>query len=191
MNRIEIINALLKKINKKNIEYLEIGCDRNQTFDSIDVFSKTGVDPKSGGNVRLTSDLFFAGNKKKYDLIFIDGLHIYEQVINDINNSIKFINTDGYILIHDLLPKKYLEQTRFRMSRIWTGDVWKSSFNLIEAYPNDFKILNTDFGVGLLKVRSAKYINPIYSSLTYQFFKDNLKNLPIIDSNFEDLINKI
>ena len=37
---------------------------------------KIGVDPVSGGNLRMTSDHFFKENKEKFDLIFIDGLHV-------------------------------------------------------------------------------------------------------------------
>ena len=33
----------------------------------------------------MTSDEFFIQNKNTFDLIFIDGLHIYEQVIKDID----------------------------------------------------------------------------------------------------------
>ena len=41
--------------------------------------------------MKITSDDFFKQNKKKYDCIFIDGLHTYKQVKNDILNSIKFM----------------------------------------------------------------------------------------------------
>ena len=37
----------------------------------------------------MTSDTFFKNNKDKFDVIFLDGLHTYEQTIKDINNAIK------------------------------------------------------------------------------------------------------
>ena len=37
-----------------------------------------------GGNMKITSDDFFKQNKNKYDCVFIDGLHIYDQVKRDI-----------------------------------------------------------------------------------------------------------
>ena len=55
----------------------------------------------------MTSDDFFRDNKEKFDLIFIDGLHETNQVDRDIENSLKFINKGGTILLHDCLPKKY------------------------------------------------------------------------------------
>ena len=69
------INNVIKI--KKYQNYLEIGCFENENFDKINIDSKTGVDPVSGGTVRDTSDNFFLKNQISYDIIFIDGLHIY------------------------------------------------------------------------------------------------------------------
>ena len=44
----------------------------------------------------MTSDDFFLSNKDKFDVIFIDGLHIYEQVRKDVVNSINAINDGGW-----------------------------------------------------------------------------------------------
>ena len=82
INRIALINAAISSILKKNktCNYLEIGCDDNYVFNSIILpeKNKIGVDPRSGGNLKITSDKFFKNNKRKFDVIFIDGLHIYE-----------------------------------------------------------------------------------------------------------------
>ena len=69
--RWDLIDYLIKK--NKYSEYLEIGCDQDQLFSKINIENKTGVDPSSGGNTRKTSDEFFFENKKKFDIIFIDG----------------------------------------------------------------------------------------------------------------------
>ena len=47
----------------------------------------------------MTSDEFFKNNEIYFDCIFIDALHIYEQVRKDILNSIKFLNANGIIII--------------------------------------------------------------------------------------------
>ena len=84
------------------------------------------VDTQSGGTHRMTSDQFFAENKSTFDLIFIDGLHVYEQVLKDIDNSLKVLNENGVILIHDCLPSKIWHQTIPQTHSSWNGDVWKS-----------------------------------------------------------------
>ena len=83
--RWNLIQFLIDKYNL--INYLEIGCDDNKLFSKIKIQRKIGVDPFSGGTIRDTSDNFFLNNNEYFDLIFIDGLHEYKQVIRDINNQ--------------------------------------------------------------------------------------------------------
>ena len=54
---------------------------------------------------RKTSDDFFLTNKKKFDLIYIDGNHLFEFVKRDIFNSLKFITEDGIIMLDDYALK--------------------------------------------------------------------------------------
>ena len=53
----------------------------------------------------MTSDEYFSKFKDKFDIIFIDGLHHYEQVKKDIFNSLEILNSNGIILMHDCLKK--------------------------------------------------------------------------------------
>ena len=99
IHRLDVIQNLIKKYNLK--KYLEIGCDQNEVFSQVKIENKIGVDHVSGGTHRMTSDKFFISNKEKFDLIFGDGLHRYEQVRNDIINSLKCLNEKGIILFHD------------------------------------------------------------------------------------------
>ena len=46
----------------------------------------------------------------KFDVIFIDGLHEYEQCQRDCLNSMKFLNDGGIILFHDFLPRSFLKK---------------------------------------------------------------------------------
>ena len=124
VNRWDLIVKIIKFYNFKS--YLEIGCDDDYSFKKIDVPDKTGVDPYSGGNFKGTSDEFFLQNKKKFDCIFIDGLHEYDQVCKDLDNSLNCINEGGIIFLHDALPANVHQQAVPRYKIIWNGDVWKS-----------------------------------------------------------------
>lgn len=133
--------------------YLEIGCRDDECFSQIRAPHRVGVDPMSGGTVRATSDEFFASNHERFDLIFIDGLHLYEQVLRDIRNSLAALNPGGVILLHDCLPTDCIAQYRKQSSRIWNGDVWKA---LVEArtWPHvDTATCLIDFGVGIICAR--------------------------------------
>lgn len=52
---------------------------------------------------KKTSDEFFKTNNKSilFDLIYIDGSHIFKDVYKDAVNSDKFLNKDGYLIFDD------------------------------------------------------------------------------------------
>ena len=187
INRIALINSAVRKVldKKKDCKYLEIGCDDNFVFNSIILpnENKIGVDPRQGGNHRMTSDEFFSQNKKNFDVIFIDGLHHYEQCQKDVINSLKFLNLNGYIFIHDLLPLNWKMELVPRIQGHWNGDVWKVGYELSLLKNLEFKIANIDSGIGYLKKTSdIKYIK--LPELLNKRFKDYLNiynELPLIN----------
>ncbi|MDA8567283.1 class I SAM-dependent methyltransferase [Candidatus Pelagibacter bacterium] len=190
--RYDIINKII--IKKNYISYLEIGCFKDETFNQININKKIGVDPVSGGNLRMTSDQFFIENKDKFDLIFIDGLHVYEQVIKDIFNSIKILNENGIILIHDCLPRKLWYQTPTRMSDTWNGDVWKAIVECRTLENIDTYTCLADEGIGVIKVQKNKNLLNLnlsnFKNLRYKEYYKNRESLMNIIS-VEKLINQI
>jgi hypothetical protein len=191
-NRIALVNLLLSKFENPN--YLEIGCASNKLFSSIFAINKTGVDPESGGTIRKTSDDFFKFNKKKFDVIFIDGLHTYDQVRKDIINSLKSLTHKkvSFIALHDMLPRNWKEQHIPVISRgAWNGDVWKIAFELKETQGIEFKILRIDNGIGVIKVLKKnivlKDLRAEISQKQFAYYFENLKKLPIIE--WEDAQN--
>ncbi len=182
-SRTKIIKNIIQKKKFKN--YLEIGCDNDENFSKISIENKIGVDPLKGGTLRITSDEFFKKNKVFFDIIFLDGLHTYEQTIRDINNSINFLNKEGIILVHDCLPKKIWNQIVPRMYGHWNGDVWKA---IVESrtYKNvDTYTIKADHGLGLIIKRTNKNILKIN--------KDNFKDLRFADyfSRHKEFMNII
>tara|TARA_S200000501_G_scaffold328645_1_gene328690 strand:+ start:69 stop:776 length:708 start_codon:yes stop_codon:yes gene_type:complete len=184
--RQSFINRAIKKF--PNCNYLEIGVADDAVFNTIPlrIGNKIGVDPMEGGTHRMTSDKFFETNKKKFDVIFIDGLHEYEQCQKDCINSLEYLNNNGVILFHDFLPKNYLEEKvpRSRFSIAWSGNVWKVAVELMHSKNIDFKIVNIDRGIGILKpknnyeyIKLDKLKNQDFKNFINEYYKD----LPIID----------
>lgn len=147
-SRVEIIKEIIT--NERYKSYLEIGCDNNENFSQISIDDKIGVDPLKGGTLRMTSDQFFLNNKKNFDLIFLDGLHTYEQTIKDIKNSLRFLNSKGVILVHDCLPKKIWNQIVPRMYGHWNGDVWKAIVHSRTLDYADTYTCKADHGIGII-----------------------------------------
>ena len=181
--RTEIIQKIIDKKNYK--DYLEIGCDNDENFSKIKVENKIGVDPLKGGTLRMTSDDFFEKNKKNFDIVFLDGLHTYEQTIKDIDNSLKFLKKDGVILIHDCLPKKIWNQIVPRIYGHWNGDVWKAIVHSRTYEFADTFTCKVDHGLGVIFKRK--------NSDRLELEKKNFKNLKFADyfNNHNKFMNPI
>ena len=162
---------------KKYKSYLEIGCFNNDLFNHINCEKKVGVDPYSGGTLRETSDYFFSKNKETFDCIFIDGLHIYQQAKKDIFSSIKLLNQNGVIFIHDCLPNNVLDQAIPRCKYIWNGDVWKAIVELRTLDHVDTYTCYADMGIGvILKKKNKKKLKMDIKDFSKLKFSDYFKN---------------
>jgi hypothetical protein len=158
MTRTEILNTLASRYQYQS--YLEIGVATGVNFHSVRCAYKVGVDPADGvpATHKMTSDDFFAQNKDRFDLIFIDGLHESEQVNRDIDNSLTVLKEGGTIVLHDcnpleeriqMLPKPTSEPECWGA---WTGDVWKSIAQLRMCRPNlSVYVIDTDWGCGIVR----------------------------------------
>ena len=197
-NRTALLNFIISYHPKKhNCQYLEIGCQKDINFYAVSVKNKVGVDPESGGTLRLTSDKFFRDNKIKFDLIFLDGLHTYEQTKKDLLNSLDIINDGGVIVLDDFIPRNWKEDFTPRVQKNWNGDVWKIAYELINSEGIDFKIISIDGGQCVVFKESNNFYIPCLfkelKSQNFDYFHQNFNKLPIIelDEGFDWIKNKI
>lgn len=180
-NRLDLIKFYIHKTNCKS--YLEIGCDKNQVWNNINVETMFGVDPNRGGNMRMTSDEFFANNDHWFDIVFIDGLHVYEQVTRDVENSLNFLNSNGVIIIHDMLPRtqEMADPTKICKGS-WLGDVYKLAFDLSNRSDITFKLVLIDQGCGIITKLENQFPSS-FSKADWNYYVDNWKKLPLINFN--------
>lgn len=208
MNRTALINHLISLRNYKS--YLEIGLNcPDHNYNHIVVDHKECVDPygdyefkdrddysennlpddiKAVLTYHMTSDEMFEKMPmdKKFDIIFIDGLHQAEQVLKDAKNSLLHLNEGGIILMHDCLPIGE-EFTHFpRTSNgIWYGSTWKVIPTLKKAGLQVY-VYNDDCGIGILPYQDfssypSEILNVSYSDYFNENFKENLN--VIFDEN--------
>jgi hypothetical protein len=183
-NRIAVLNHINLRHGCK--DYLEIGCRSNECFDSIVAESKIGVDPERGGTHRMTSDAFFAQcGERRFDTIFIDGDHTYDQVRRDLVNALQHLAVGGWLVLHDMFPREWQEAHVRQISKFWTGEVWKLGFDLIQSPDVDFRLLKIDHGVGVVRKVRAHVAIPDSSDLlreqSFRFFYENIDQLPVVD----------
>ena len=194
--RTEIINFLLSLTEAEN--YLEIGVrNPNDNFININCINKFSVDPGVEFKInpvdfKLTSDEFFEKlsqnnlekitNNIKFDLIFIDGLHISTQTEKDIINSLNYIKNSGFIVLHDCNPPTEFHQREnyyFRNSPAegyWNGTTWKA-FYKFRHLPDLYSIcFDTDWGIGVLSKKEHPFFNNIKDGRSNEFYEYHLLN---------------
>lgn len=185
MLRTEIINTLINKYNYKN--YLEIGVfNQEHNFNHIKCENKIGVDPNGCSTYALTSDDFFSRNTDKFDIVFIDGLHTESQVDKDISNSLKFLNSNGTIVLHDCLPySEWHQRDEYGGTGNWAGTVWKSVAKLRTTRKDlSIEVVDTDYGCGIIRFgkqtlhkTNDNYLNYSY----YEKYKQSLMNIITVE----------
>ena len=153
------INALLGAIGSSG-RYLEIGVETGHTFFQVSSAFKTAVDPKflfdletaktnhpDWDFLQIPSDQYYQNTciSQPYDVVFLDGLHTWDQTYRDFCNSLLVTHERSVIVIDDIFPcdvfscnRDQLEGTMMR--RMMTGDpsiAWHGdTYKLDSSYPD-------------------------------------------------------
>jgi hypothetical protein len=144
------INEIAKRIGARS--YLEIGVQSGKTFFNVELPLKVAVDPQFLFDYRkyqsnevqfynCTSDNFFASlsSSTKFDLVFLDGFHTFDQTYRDFCNTLLCTHERSIIIIDDTMPNDYYSTLRSQDVCIyrrkheapgssigdWRGDVFK------------------------------------------------------------------
>jgi len=173
--RFDIINDLIRKHQYKR--YLEIGCNkRERCFDKIEAEYKICVDiqRKAKPDFCMPSNDFFAQNKEHFDVIFIDGLHVCEQVYRDILNSLDILSGGGHIIVHDCNPLEEAHQLEERPTKIWNGTAWKAWVRLrSEREDLSMRVVDIDHGCGVIKKGKQELIRIKDEDLVWENLDQN------------------
>lgn len=188
--RYNIINFLSRKINAQH--YLEIGVGNPENnFNLITIKNKYSVDPGyefelNLADYKMTSDEFFLQLNKnnlalskniKFDIIFIDGLHLAYQVEKDIENAMKLLSKRGYIVMHDCNPptehhaREIYDFINGPAYGFWNGTTWKAFVKARTVYYSC--CIDSDWGVGILSKKKSACLNKL-SKNENSFFDFNI-----------------
>ncbi len=149
--------------------YLEIGVHQGHSLSLAHPAARClGIDPAADIRcdvprhttiLATTSDEAFAsGDVDRFldgealDLVFIDGLHLFEQALRDFVNVEARCHPDSVVLVHDCLPIDADTSARDRTTAVWSGDVWKVVAAL-RAHRRDLTVVTIDAsptGLGLV-----------------------------------------
>lgn len=151
--------------------YLEIGVAEGNTFHGVNINHKTAVDPEFLFDVsqyanqpgqyyyNKKSDDFFQEVGREisesarddnftWDIVYIDGLHTYEQAMADFINSFRYTNDRTIWIFDDTVPTDpwstipnmplcyYFRKLAGIACGDWQGDVFKCIFDIHDFYPD-------------------------------------------------------
>jgi len=158
------MNNLLNLTEQKR--YLEIGVESGYTFLGVKAGYKVGIDPSFRFNIaehsnpatvflQMDSDSAFEVINHEdltYDVIFIDGLHTFEQTYRDFLNALEVLEPNGFIVIDDVWPNdrySYIpdQRTAYELRTrslngaplsdySWHGDVFKVMATIHDFHKN-------------------------------------------------------
>ena len=188
-SRTDLLNHLIATRGYR--DYLEIGVrDPRQNFDKVHVTGrKHSVDPDPQRPVthKMTSDAFFAQADGTYDLVFIDGLHIADQVERDILNSLERLTPNGAVVLHDVNPLTADAQTDdYDGKKHWNGTVWKAWVKLRATRADlSMRVLDMDEGCGFIERGTQQTIDlptTDYAKLDYALLaRERARLLNLVD----------
>lgn len=163
MLRSTIVQSFLDFYESPN--YLEVGVASGATFHALKAGRKTAVDPRfkfdykkaaeTDGNsyFQVNSDTYFgeiADEKERFDVVFLDGLHTFEQTLRDLINTLSYVHQKSIIIIDDVMPVSYLSaidtlEKHIEIRKItrdpsaqWMGDVYRLVY-FIETFIQQYE----------------------------------------------------
>jgi tetratricopeptide (TPR) repeat protein len=156
--------------------YLEIGVDLGKSLARAKG-PAIGVDPRGDKDVQvelnsetsiyeMSSDEFFRSHaedalRPRPDLVFIDGMHLFEFALRDFMNVERFSNPWTLVVFDDIFPCNPVQAKRRRQSESWTGDVWKVKNILEEKRPDIALFPLSSASTGLLLVAGLDAHNDV------------------------------
>ena len=113
-------------------------------------------------------------------LIFIDGLHLAQQAIKDVYNSLDHLNDGGFILMHDCNPPNiWRQRENYSIDGYnypWNGTTWKAYYQLRKTRADlSMCCVDTDYGVGIIR-KGGQVLAPADNTFyDYNVLQENKK----------------
>jgi hypothetical protein len=190
LTRANVVQSFLNLFEEPR--YLEVGVNRGATFHAVKATRKVAVDPtflfppeeretaSATEYWEIISDCYFekaARDGAAFDVVFIDGLHTFEQTLRDFLNASLLLQPRGVIIVDDVIPNSYdaslpdfsevlrLRELAGNLGALWStdgswmGDVFRLPFfieQFLQSY--SFATVSENHGQTVVwrQVRSAK-----------------------------------
>ncbi|MDR0300213.1 MAG: glycosyltransferase [Streptococcaceae bacterium] len=166
---IAVINQLIKNNNLKT--YLELSHSLpSENFNFIKAKEKILVNPgtdlkyysvdnfeqqKQFVDFQVTTAEFFNQNTEKFDLIVINADHSYENSLSDLNQALKIVNLNGFVVLFNSFPSQFTNTQResYEAGLFYTGEVWKTVLSAIRQGQDSLKIKTYPWSWGITVIK--------------------------------------
>jgi hypothetical protein len=203
---LELLEQIHSRLRPRT--YLEIGVNEGHSLRLARSGTRAvGIDPEPRAQhtgeaavFALTSDDFFAEHDLRrvfesvpLDLVFIDGMHLFEFVLRDLINVGRYTVATTTVLLHDCYPISAETATREHLTFLWTGDVWKIVLCLKEYCPEvDVSVVDVPpAGLGIVRhldANASARLRERYDEIVARFM--NLE-YSALESDKAGLLNRI
>lgn len=166
LTRSSLINTLA--VINNYTSYLEIGYGTGLCFHEVSIPQKVGIDIGYGvpnddlfchttTSQKLLEKATLHNNPFLFDLIFIDGSHLCEDVLVDVVNASQLLSHNGAIVLHDCLPPTEDWQLRSQSPNVpgWMGDVWRTAACCLQSSLFTGFTIDSDCGMTILYKNSS------------------------------------
>jgi hypothetical protein len=218
ISRSEVVQRLLDLYRQPH--YLEIGVSRGQTFHAVRAHKKVAVDPKflfetpsdndaSTSYHQMTSDHFFGSvvaPDQRFHVIYLDGLHTFEQTLRDLVNAVGYLAPAGVVLVDDVYPNSFqaslpdpatsraVREFLRQSDPSWMGDVFKLVF-FVESFFQGFSYATVRENHGQLVIwqqRRAKVALRAVEDISRLSFADVVTQRGVFEfRDFDNIISAI
>ena len=217
LNKIEynadIVNWLAKQLNYNS--YLQISTyTTGNYFDEIDSttflnksclnYKTNNTDNSEVGKIAVRNDHQFymedyqmlkkryLNNEQKYDIVFVDSYHTFEQTMEDLLLACELVSERGLIVVHDCKPEKKESIGNEFIEGSWLGQSYEAFIKFRYQNPqHSCFVINTDYGCGVIQknVFNKKYLEipenvTLDEAVKWSFFKKyHVKLLDLVSVN--------
>lgn len=158
---VELVNSI------KPVSYLELGYWDGANHKAVDCPDKVSVDTNGKAIFTGTTDEFFAQNKRRFDVTFIDACHCIDFVKRDWNNAIAC--TDHAIILHDMIPP-----TRRHCAKAECSD----SYLLLNHFIDrgiEYRSLDHDCGLTVMLAKDFETVTDEVEFIGYYDFLEKVR----------------
>jgi hypothetical protein len=137
-----------------------VHADRKVAVDPQFRFAQPQPAPRGTAYHEVASDEYFGriiNERDEFNVIYLDGLHTFEQTLRDLLNAIAHLAPGGVIVVDDILPSTFYAATPdydafdqlWRLTgqgdASWMGDVFKLLF-FVQSLPFSFATVADNHG---------------------------------------------